>query len=178
MLFDDLTRKVTYEALQRYWALNDGRSDSETELAGQLYDNTVQPKLPQTMKQDLKAEYKDTFTPIPLGRLIVNKISNAMYGRSVERTTGSEEMDKQWARMLGRISMTAPIACRACSTYGDAAIRVVPNWRGLTLTLYTGKMIRPIYDPEAPDDWPVGLIYKYEMQSPTNQILSALKMDS
>jgi hypothetical protein len=175
MIFRDLTKDVVYESLQRYLQMNDNRTNADMKTAGELYDNTVVPVLPDTMQQDLKDEYSQTFTPIPIGRLIVQKISNAMYGRSIQRTTGSEDLDKEWAQIFSRISVQAPIACRACSTYGDAAIRIVRNYRGLILTLFTGKQIHPLYDPEAPDDQPVGMIYTYQMQTVDDQIRAKLQ---
>ena len=175
MIFDDLTRDVTYEALQRYLQMQDNRSSADLETAGQLYDNTTNPDIPPTMGKDLADEYRDTWTPIPVGRLITQKISNGMYGRTVQRTTGSKEMDKQWEALFDKMAVQAPVACRACSAYGDGAIRIVRNYRGLILSLYTGKQITPIYDPDAPEDQPVGMIYEYDMQTIDNQIAARLK---
>ena len=174
MILRDLTADVVYESVQRYMDLQNEREKNDMILAGQLYDNTTAPNLPNTMKKALREEYLDEWTPIALGRLIPQKISNSMYGRDVERTTGNAELDKEWAQLFKKISMQAPVACRACSAYGDAAIRVVRNYKGLVLTLYTGKQIHPIYDPEAPDDQPLGMIYEYKCEMPDDQIIAKL----
>jgi len=175
MIFRDLTPELNKETFSRYAKMMTDLERQGKHEAQALYNNTTQPELPDTMGDNSRKEYKVSWTPTPLARLIVKKFSNAMYGRSIERSYEDETIDKYMEEELTAIKMQAPVMCSACSALGDVAVRIFPDYFGLKYSIFTGATIVPILHPYAPDSKPVGMIYDYITTGIDEQIRIAIK---
>ena len=171
--FDDLTPGIASDGLDRLLAEYDTRHIELMDEYESLYDATVDPIHPKTMSDLRYQEVKDAWIPVPFLKLIVSKIASMMYGRVVDRTTGSEALDKELLPIWGMLKRFMPGVCKSAGVLGDGAIRMVPHWQtGITLTWWGGKQIVPIYDPITLDV--IGMIYDYIHDPLASQITRGL----
>jgi hypothetical protein len=144
--FDDLLNK--YES--RHLELQNDYAD--------LYHASTLPEKPKTMSLDRWHEIEAAWVPVPLLKVIVSKIASMMYGRAVDRTSGSDEIDKLLEPIWTLQKRLMPKVCKSAGLMGDGALRITPDWySGITLRWWDGRHINPIYDPNTLEI--VGMFY-------------------
>ena len=176
MIFKDLTAEVTLRTLLSYEQEQAKMSADELKLAHDVYGNTIQPDLPPEMEPPLRAEYTVDWTPAPIGKMIVSRITSAMLARDVDRATGNDLTEPCYAAAMEQFPRRESMWVKTASTYGYSVVRIRPDFRrGLTYGLWRptapggGDGAIPIIDTDDPQGEPVGMIFRYSYLTPGEQ---------
>ena len=161
-MFEGRTEEAVVRSIMALRDQLQKQSVSEIARIRRLISNTEKAKHPDSMSWELRKEYDLEWTPFAMARIIIQKIRDAMYGRSIEHEIKGQEKNQLIADLLESWTRCAPgIYMRACS-YGYTVTRFWPDWRrGLTWGNYDPDEVTPIFDQETEDLDPLGLIYHY-----------------
>ena len=176
MIFPDLTAEVTLRTLLDYESEYANATAAEIRSARDMYENETEPDLPPDMGPDLVREYKQDWTPAPVGKMIVNRLTSAMLRRDTERTTGNDALTPVYDEALLQMPRRLPLVVRMASTYGHCVLRLRPDYRqGVGFSLWRPSAPNgpdgaiPIIDSDDPQGEPLGIIYRYSYHTATEQ---------
>ncbi len=176
MIFPDLTAEVTLRSLMALEEEHARRTNVEYEQLRLVYENEIQPDLPPDMGQDLIREYTEDWTPVPLAKMIVSRLTSALIGRECERSTGDDTLEPVYEETVNQLPRRLPVIVKTASTFGYCIVRLRPDYRqgiGFSIWKPTGpggsNGAIPIIDPTDPQGPPLGIIYRYSYHTAQEQ---------
>lgn len=173
-LFRSLVPDITRHQLEELMTALDSRDLDAASVRMNYYRNELEPLHPQSMSDDTWRDRVNAWVGVPLPALFVNTIGAALYNRDIDRTTGNEAYDKALADIYKAAADVMLQNAKLASIIGDTVIRIMPDWqKGLRLSVWDGRHIIPIYDPDDPQEV-VGLIYDYVADPVVSQIARAV----
>lgn len=173
-LFESLVPDITYDMLCDLLDEQDTRNAADLDSYMDHYLGRVQANRPASMSTTAWEEREAAWTPVPMGRLFVEAIVSALYGRNVARTTGREEWDNYLAEFWSDLPQFMLRHNRLICTVGDGVIRVRPDWlRGVALSSWDGRHVVPLVEPETQEI--IGIVYDYLADPIAAQLSRAMK---
>lgn len=170
-LYDSLVPEISRSMLEQILEDTDTRDLAAANVRMDYYRNDLAPMRPREMSQNTYDDRMEAWVGVPLASLFVNTIGAALYNRDIERESGNEAYDEALAPVYTASKITMQQNARLASIIGDTVVRVLPDWQdGLRLSVWDGRHIVPIYDPEDPQEI-IGLIYDYLADPIASQII-------
>lgn len=172
---DSLVPDMTWKQFERILGECDTRDRQGIERAQALYQNTSSAEFPPAMSDDIANSRREAWLPVALSRTIVEKMTQVMYGRQVERTTGNVDLDALFMEVWDTANSILSRIVTLADIEGDGVVRIMPDLRGrIKYTTWSGLDIVPLFDPMDPHGMPLGVIYDYLSDPLQSQIVRGM----